>query len=185
MTDHNVQLSASARRFVLHWGEMGDRWGVNRTVAQIHALLYITGRPLDAEQIAAALGVARSNVSTSLRELQGWGLARVVHAMGDRRDRYETLDDVWEMFRIVMDERLKREIEPTLRVLQECVAEAERARASEERDRLAGMLDFFRTATSCYAHLRLLPPGALAKLARLGPRLSALLGVPAGKSARH
>ena len=180
MTESTVQLSPAARRFVLHWGEMGARWGVNRTVAQIHALLYITPRPLAAEEIAATLSVARSNVSNSLRELQGWGLVRVVHAMGDRRDRFETLRDVWEMFRIVMDERLKREVEPTVGVLEECLAESGRA-GSEERERLAAMLDFFKTGTACYSQLRSLPPGAIARLARLGPKLKGLLGLVTGK----
>ena len=93
------------QRFILQWGEMGARWGINRTVAQIHALLFLSSRPLPAEEIAVTLGVARSNVSTSLRELQGWGIVRIVHLLGDRRDHFESLKDVWEMFRIIVDER--------------------------------------------------------------------------------
>src|SRR5436309_15153636 len=116
-------LSLVSQKFILHWGEMGTRWGVNRTVAQIHALLLLSARPLPAEEIAETLSVARSNVSTSLRELQGWGIVRVVHVMGDRRDHFETLKDVWEIFRIVAEERKKREIDPTLRVLAQCVQE--------------------------------------------------------------
>src|SRR5439155_6175224 len=88
-------LTTAARKFVLHWGEMGTRWGINRTVAQAHALLFISPRPLNAEQIAAQLSVARSNVSTSLRELQGWGVVKVVHVLGDRRDHFESVRDVW------------------------------------------------------------------------------------------
>src|SRR5881628_1159381 len=117
------------QKFVLHWGEMGTRWGINRTVAQIHALLYISPRPLNAEEIAETLGVARSNVSNSLKELQGWGIVKLVHVMGDRRDHFESLKDVWEMFRIVLDERKKREIDPSLSMLQECIAEAEKGDA--------------------------------------------------------
>src|SRR5438270_7203126 len=107
-------LTPTMTRFVLHWGEMGTRWGVNRTVAQIHALLFVSPKPLTAEEIAETLSVARSNVSTSLKELQGWGIIRIVHAMGDRRDHFESIKDVWELYRQVMDERKRREIDPTL-----------------------------------------------------------------------
>src|ERR1700682_4744952 len=103
-------ISPVAEKFILHWGEMGTRWGVNRTVAQIHALLYISARPLNAEEIAEALSIARSNVSTSIKELQGWGVIRTAPVLGDRRDHYESMKDVWEMFRLVLDERKKREI---------------------------------------------------------------------------
>src|SRR6185437_960887 len=94
-------LGPVRQKFILHWGEMGARWGINRTVAQIHALLYISDRPLHAEEIAETLGVARSNVSTSLKELQGWGIVRMVHVLNDKRDHFESLKDVWEMFRTV------------------------------------------------------------------------------------
>ena len=102
-----MNLEPTAERFILHWGEMGTRWGINRTVAQIHALLYLSDKPLPADEIAATLAVARSNVSTSIRELQSWGIVRTVPVMGDRRDHFQTLTDVWEMFRIIMDERKK------------------------------------------------------------------------------
>src|SRR5213592_2432786 len=98
-------LTAVQQRFILHWGEMGARWGINRTVAQVHALLHLADAPVSADAIAASLGVARSNVSTSLRELQGWGIVRPVHVLGDRRDHYESLGDVWEMFRAIIEER--------------------------------------------------------------------------------
>ena len=98
-----MELTPLMQKFVLHWGEMGTRWGINRTVAQIHALLYLSPRPLHAEEIAETLGVARSNVSNSLRELQNWGIVKVVHVMGDRRDHFESMTDVWEMFRTVLD----------------------------------------------------------------------------------
>ena len=122
------QLSSVQRSFILHWGEMGTRWGINRTVAQVHALLYISPQPLNADHIVEALEVARSNVSTSLKELQGWGIVRLVHVQGDKRDHFESLKDVWEMFRIVMDERKKREFDPTMHMLRACIAEAERTR---------------------------------------------------------
>src|SRR6266849_4753978 len=124
-------LAPVEQKFILHWGEMGARWGVNRTVAQLHALLYLSPQPLPAEEIATTLAVARSNVSTSLRELQSWGIVRVVHVLGDRRDYFESMKDVWEMARVVLDERKQREIDPTLQALRECVAESEKAHPAD------------------------------------------------------
>src|SRR5467141_3382722 len=126
-----MPLTPVEQRFVLHWGEMGTRWGINRTVAQVHALLFISPKPLPAEEIANTLAVARSNVSTSLRELQGWGIVRVAHVLGDRRDYFESMRDVWEMFRIILEERKRREVDPTLNVLRDCVATVEKARPVE------------------------------------------------------
>src|SRR6478609_6498484 len=147
MTDKSDKpaLSAIQERFVVTWGEMGARWGINRTVAQIHALLFLSAKPLHAEEIAATLGVARSNVSTSLRELQGWGIVRVTHLLGDRRDHFESMKDVWEMFRIIVDERRKREADPTLAMLREAVADTRKAGAADAytRERLGDMLQFF------------------------------------------
>ena len=121
-----MRLSPVQQKFILHWGEMGTRWGINRTVAQVHALLYLSPEPLTAEQITETLAVARSNVSTSLRELQAWGIVRVVHVLGERRAHFEALKDVWEMFQIILDERKKRECDPTLHVLRELAAEAKK-----------------------------------------------------------
>ena len=118
-----MALSPTVSRFVLHWGEMGTRWGVNRTVSQIHALLFISGRPMHADEIVDTLEVARSNVSTSLRELQGWGLVRLVHLSGDRRDHYETSAHAWELMRTIVKERQRREIDPTIGVLQQLLAD--------------------------------------------------------------
>src|SRR5213080_4808321 len=125
------KLSSVQQKFILHWGEMGTRWGINRTVAQVHALLYLSPRPLHAEEIAATLSVARSNVSTSLRELQGWGIIRVVHLLGDRRDHFESLKDVWELFRTIVEERRKREADPTLAMLRDAVAETRKPGAAD------------------------------------------------------
>src|SRR6188508_2151553 len=121
-------LTPVQQRFILHWGEMGVRWGINRTMAQIHALLYLSPDPLAADEICEVLAVARSNVSNSLRELQNWGIVKVVHVMGDRRDHFETMKDVWEMFRQVLDERKKREIDPTVEMLRGCAEEAAKDR---------------------------------------------------------
>src|SRR5436853_2001438 len=126
------KLSPVEQKFVLHWGEMGTRWGINRTVAQIHALLYMAPKPLNAEDIASTLAVARSNVSTSLKELQGWRIVRLVHVLGDKRDHFESMKDPWEMFRVVLDERKKREIDPTMRMLREYIAEAEKDKACND-----------------------------------------------------
>src|SRR5256885_761290 len=151
-----MKLSVVQQKFVLHWGEMGTRWGINRTVAQIHALLYISPKPLNAEEIAETLDVARSNVSNSLKELQGWGIVKVVHVMGDRRDHFESVKDVWEMFRTVLDERKRREIDPTLAMLRECVTEADNAKPADPqtKERLAALLDFFETTTTWYSQIR-------------------------------
>src|SRR5882724_1770569 len=122
-------LSSVAQKFILHWGEMGTRWGINRTVAQIHALLFLSPRPRPAEEIAATLGIARSNVSNSLHELQNWGIVRVVHVLGDRRDHFESMKDVFEMFRVITRERKKREIDPTVQMLRQSIGEMSKPKA--------------------------------------------------------
>ena len=171
-------LSPVATKFILHWGEMGTRWGINRTVAQIHALLYVSPNPLNAEEIADALSVARSNVSTSLRELQGWGIIRVVHVLGDRRDHFESLKDVWELFRQVLDERKRREVDPTLSILRDCVIEADKAGSGEKyaKERLNELLDFFETTTSWYEQIRRMPTGAMIKFVKMGDKLRKWIG---------
>jgi DNA-binding transcriptional regulator GbsR (MarR family) len=175
---HAAALTAIQKRFVLHWGEMGARWGINRTVAQIHALLFLSPRPLNAEEIAAALGVARSNVSNSLRELQGWGIVRVAHLLGDRRDHFESMKDVWEMFRIIVDERKKREVDPVLAMLRETAAEAKRPGAADAytRERLADLLQFFEAMTAWVEQTRKLPTAAIMRLVKMGDKLGRLLG---------
>jgi DNA-binding transcriptional regulator GbsR (MarR family) len=171
-------LSPVEQKFILHWGEMGTRWGVNRTVAQVHALLYLSARPLPAEEIAKTLSVARSNVSTSLRELQGWGIVRVVHVLGDRRDHFATSKDIWEIFRTILEERKRREVDPTLRVLRECVAElgpGSGTHAGETHERLVAMLDFLTTMAALYEEVQRMPPAALRGLLKLRGKLGKLL----------
>jgi len=114
-------LTTIQKQYILHWGEMGTRWGINRTVAQIHALLFLSPKPLAADEIAETLTVARSNVSTSIRELESWGIIRPVHVLGERREHYESLKDVWEMFRIIVEQRKRREVDPTLLLLRNCL----------------------------------------------------------------
>jgi len=173
-----VPLSPATQKLIVHWGEMGTRWGVNRTVAQIHALLYLSGEPLDAETIAESLSVARSNVSNSLRELQGWGVVRRVHALGERRERFESLTDVWEMFATILDERKQREIDPTLEVLRECVAVAKQGGKEEAlaAERLTAMLEFFESMTAWYVQMRRLPASSIARFFRMGEKIRRMLG---------
>lgn len=177
MTDENklsdMKLTPIAERFILHWGEMGSRWGVNRTVAQIHALLYLLGRPVPAEEIADTLGVARSNVSTSLKELQSWGLAKVVHVMEDRRDHFETSTDIWELFKLIVEGRRRREIDPTLTMLRDSLTSPEienESRATEQRVRET--LEFLETLTTWSDEMLRMKPDTLMKTLGLGAKIS-------------
>ena len=171
------KLSKLQKRLVLHWGEMGPRWGINRTVAQIHALLYLAPEPLSADQIADALSVSRSNVSTSLRELQAWGIVNVRHKLGDRRDYFESLDDVWEMFELILEERKRREIDPTLGLLRELHDEADRPGSKDPftRSRIASVLEFFESAVRCYQQMKRLGAANVVRLASMGTKLDRLL----------
>ncbi len=177
-----TSLSAGQKKFILHWGELGTRWGLNRSVAQIHALLYLSPSPLTAEDVASLLSVARSNVSTSLRELQGWGIVRVVHIMGDRRDHFDTVHDVCEMFTIIVEERKRREIDPTIAVLRECSAEIDgnSPEDQEARKRIRDLLAFFEQATTIYDEFRGLPGGVLRQLWKLKGNLKKLFSTTAG-----
>jgi DNA-binding transcriptional regulator GbsR (MarR family) len=179
MSEATLQLSPVQQKFILHWGEMGTRWGINRTVAQIHALLYIWPKPLNAEQITLTLEVARSNVSNSLRELTGWGIVKNVQMMGDRRDHFETLDDAWEMFRIIIDERKRREMDPTLELLRDCLEEQKKARTKDAHteERLEGLHEFLESASNCYARVAKLPTSTLRKLSRMGDKVLKLLPI--------
>jgi len=171
-------LTPVAQKFILHWGEMGTRWGINRTVAQVHALLFLTPRPLPADEIAETLAVARSNVSTSLRELQGWRIVRVVHLLGDRRDHFESIKDVWEIFRIVSEERKRREIDPTLRVLEECVQEVKANPQGDAytRERLTDMREFLTAATGLFDEVIQMPAAALKGVLKLRGKVVTMLG---------
>lgn len=171
-----AELTSMQQRFVLHWGEMGTRWGISRTVAQIHALLYISGKPLNAEQISESLSVARSNVSNSLRELQNWGIVRKTPVMGDKRDHYESLSDVWEMFQIILEERKKREVDPTLALIEEIMQEAKKAGKNEERtvERLRSLHDFFTTTTQWYDAIHKIPRPMIKEILKAGGGLAGL-----------
>ncbi|KQW87884.1 ArsR family transcriptional regulator [Massilia sp. Root418] len=177
-----MQLTPTMQKYILHWGEMGTRWGVNRTVAQIHALLFLANTPQTAEDIAETLNVARSNVSNSLKELQSWGLIRVSHVMGDRRDHFLALQDVWEIFRVIIEERKRREIDPTLSVLRECAIEAEQDAALEDatRERMNSVLEFMEMLGTTYNDYKNLPPATMLRFLKMGGTVARFLG-PDGK----
>jgi DNA-binding transcriptional regulator GbsR (MarR family) len=173
--------SPTAQKFILHWGEMGTRWGVNRTVAQIHALLFLAGRPLNAEDIAETLGVARSNVSNSLKELQSWKLVRVTHVLGDRRDHFTALQDVWEIFRVIVEERKRREIDPTLSVLRECAIEGTQDKELDAAAlaRMQTTLDFLEMLSATFQDYQHLSPQTLQRLLKMGGTVARF--IPNGK----
>jgi DNA-binding transcriptional regulator GbsR (MarR family) len=171
------QLTNIQKQFILHWGEMGTRWGINRTVAQIHALLYLSPKPLAADEIADTLAVARSNVSTSIRELESWGIVRPVHVLGERREHYESLKDVWEMFRIIVEQRKRREVDPTLQLLRNCLEEMKREPSPDPyvRERLEEMTEFFDSGTGAYEEFKQLSPAALRGLLKVRGKIRKLL----------
>ncbi len=171
-------LPPPVTKFIVHWGEMGARWGINRTVAQIHALLFVSDVPLTAEQIAQTLSVARSNVSNSLRELQAWGLVKVVHVLGDRRDHFEALGDAWETLRVILDERKRREVDPMIEHLRECVeggVAQPAVRGGHAQQRLEELLGLLHTMAGWYQQVRGLPRGTVMKLVRLGTKISSVV----------
>jgi len=164
-----MELSNTAHRFIVHWGEMGSSWGVNRTVAQIHALLYFHGKPLHAEEISETLSVARSNVSNSLKELLNWNLVRATHVLGDRREYFETSLDVWELFRTIVRERREREFEPTVRLLAELTEEPGFAKeAPDAQDRVRDTLAFMSTLGSWSDEMLRLSPTTLQRVLKMG-----------------
>ena len=173
-----MKLTPAIERFVLHWGEMGGRWGVNRSVAQIHALLYLAGEPMTAEEIAETLSLARSNVSNSLKELQGWELIQVAHVMGDRRDHFQAKTDIWEMLTVIMDGRKKREIDPTITVLNRCVDDAgkDSATPKDAEARMNEMLSFLTELSGWYEKIKAVPAPTLSKLMRMGAMVAKLVG---------
>jgi len=172
-----MELSDAAREFILHWGEMGTRWGVNRTVAQVHALLYLSPQPLTAEEIAETLSVARSNISNSLRELQNWNLVFTESRMGERRDFFHTSSDVWTLFLTVVEQRVQREIIPTLTMLSRCAATAKAEGPSQAvvRTRIAAMQAFLEELHGWYSQVRKLPPAALRSLIAMGSGITRIL----------
>jgi DNA-binding transcriptional regulator GbsR (MarR family) len=173
-----MKLTPTTQRLVLHWGEMAGRWGVSRSVAQIHALLFLSPDPLTADAIAESLAIARSNVSQSLKELQAWDIVSVTHVLGDRRDYFQARKDIWEVLTMIMDGRKKREIDPTLQMLRECVAEAKRDHETPEqvKERIGSMLEFLEEVSGWYEQVRTMPRQTLLKLMRMGAKVARIAG---------
>ena len=172
-----MKMTPAVEKYVLHWGEMGTRWGTNRTVAQILALLYLSPEPLRADQIVELLSVARSNVSTSIRELQSYGLVRMTHVLGDRRDYFVSPHDVWELFRVIIEQRKQRELNPTLAMLRDCALEidAEEDTDAVTKERIRNMLAFVETTNNWYEEISDIPTGTLTKLMALGKKITKLV----------
>lgn len=172
-----MKISPATEKYILHWGEMGTRWGTNRTVAQIQALLYLSPKPLRADQIVDLLSVARSNVSTSIRELQSYGLVHMIHLLGDRRDYFESIDDVWELFRVIIEQRKQRELNPTLTMLRQCVSEVEQESQTDDitKERIRNMLEFIDSTNTWYEKIRSIPTSTLQKLMKLGTTITKLV----------
>ena len=177
MADTSNSLSPATQKFILHWGEMGTRWGINRTVAQIHALLFLSERPLAAEEISQTLSVARSNVSTSLRELQGWRIVRGVSVFGDRRQHFESLKDPFELFRIILEERKRREFDPTIDVVRQCVAESKKSGSTDAyaRERMEDLLELIVLLSALFEEFRSLSPAAIKGMVKLRGGIRRLL----------
>ncbi|HEV2605823.1 MAG TPA: GbsR/MarR family transcriptional regulator [Microvirga sp.] len=188
-----MNLPPLIQSFVLHFGEMGSRWGINRTVGQIYALLFLSRDPLNAEDIVEALGVSRSNVSMGLKELQAWNLVRLQHKPGDRRDYFTTPDDIWQIVRTLVDERKKREIDPTQSLLREVLMQ--KPGTPEERhaqDRMREMHDLFELLTGWYDDVQRLETERLVQLLTLGSKVQKILEmkdrlfvVPGGRTKRR
>jgi DNA-binding transcriptional regulator GbsR (MarR family) len=182
MTEITVKsdpIPGPAERFILQWGEMGGPWGVNRSIGQIHALLYLSDRPLTADDIADKLGMARSNVSNSLKELIGWQLIRRVPVLGDRRDFFEAETDLWEMLLRIAEGRREREIDPAIAALRRCAEDAktDSAMSPLATQRLVEMLAFVEGLNHWYEQVQLLPKSKLAQLVKMGGRIVNVLSI--------
>ena len=167
-----MNLSPMHQTFVLHFGEMGSRWGINRTVGQIYALLYLSTRPLNADDICDALDFSRSNVSMGLKELDAWNLIRLKHLPGDRRDHFTTPDDIWEIVRTLVEQRRKREIEPTLTMLRDVLVE--KPSTEEERHaqaKMHEMHDLIEMLTNWHTEMEKLETQRLVNLLKLGSKV--------------
>jgi DNA-binding transcriptional regulator GbsR (MarR family) len=173
ISEYRKPLPIAIERFVLHWGEMGGQWGVNRSVSQIHALLYLSERPMTADEIADTLGLARSNVSNSIKELLAWNLIRRVPLRGERREHFEAETDVWEVFLRIAQGRKEREIDPAVAVLKTCAADADRDPAvhAAARERLKAMLAFLEMMERFYTQMLRVPKPQIANAIRLGAKV--------------
>jgi DNA-binding transcriptional regulator GbsR (MarR family) len=173
-----VNLTPLAQKFILHFGEMGSRWGINRTVGQMYALLYVSGKPLNADEIAEHLQFSRSNVSMGLKELQSWRLVKLLHQPGDRREYFEPPKDVWDIFKALLEERRRREVEPTLSMLRDALLETP---ASESdlvaQQRMREMYELIELSSSWFDDVQRLSPDTLTSLMKMGSTVGKLLDV--------
>jgi DNA-binding transcriptional regulator GbsR (MarR family) len=177
-TSPSVQLPPLNRQFVAHFGEMGSRWGINRTVGQIYALIFISDRALNADEIAELLEFSRSNVSMGLKELQAWRLVRLRHQPGDRREYFEAPQDVWEIFRVLAEERRRREVEPTLSMLRSALLET--PTSDEERhaqQRMREMHDLIDRLMKWFDDVQRLSPETALQLMGMGAAVTKVLGI--------
>ena len=170
-----MALDSTSEKFILHWGEMAARWGVNRTVSQIHGLLFLAERPMHAEEIAETLNVARSNVSTSLKELQSWGLVQVTHVLGDRRDYYAALQDMYDIARAIAEGRKRREIDPTVSVLRDVVLQADAKTPPHVLKKIEEVLKFLDTLSRWFEDIKKLEPGSWFQFLKMGAKVHTLL----------
>lgn len=169
-------LSPLQQRFILHFGEMGSRWGINRTVGQMYALLYVLGKPLNADEIAETLSFSRSNVSMGLKELQAWRLVKLMHKPGDRREYFEPPKDIWDIFKALLEERRRREIEPTLSMLRDALLENPASEADRlAQERMREMYQLIELSTSWFDDVQRLSPETLASLMKMGSKVGKLL----------
>ncbi len=179
-------MTPYAQAFVLHIGEMGSRWGLNRTLGQMCGLLYISQEPLNADQIAEALNISRSNVSMGLKELKTWRLVRPATITGDRREYWTTPKDVWELFRILAEERHRREVEPTLSMLRETLmAEPATKEDRYAQQRLQEMYELIELLTNWIDEIHDMPPRSLVRMLKLGRRINSLLSSSKQKEAEN
>jgi DNA-binding transcriptional regulator GbsR (MarR family) len=173
-----MRLTSVMQRYIVHWGEMGSRWGLNRSVAQMHALLYLSPQPLHADEIAETLGIARSNVSVGLKELLAWNLIQVTQNLGDRRDFFIAQRDPWEVVRVIVEGRKRRELDPTVNFLKQCAAELESdsETPAHVKDQIIGQLEFMETLMGWYESIKSLPRKTLLKMMRMGQRIAKVIG---------
>ncbi|NVE00543.1 GbsR/MarR family transcriptional regulator [Massilia sp. BJB1822] len=171
-------LTPLAQKFILHFGEMGSRWGINRTVGQIYALLYVSARPLNADEIAEHLAFSRSNVSMGLKELQSWRLVKLLHQPNDRREYFEPPKDVWDIFKALLEERRRREVEPTLSMLRESLLENPASDGDRyAQQRMREMYELIELSSSWFDDVQRLSPDTLASLMKMGSTVKKLLDV--------
>ena len=181
-----METTPLVRDFVMHFGEMGSRWGINRTVGQIYALLFVSQRPLHADEIAERLGISRSNVSVSLKELQSWRLLRTSRPSGDRRDHFATPDDVWHIFKTLAEERQRREVEPTLSMLREAMlTQPQSPQDAHAQQRMREMYTLMEALTGWFAQVQRLSPSTLLRLMALGGKVTSLLALLPGGPSDH